>query len=393
MRLRIECGLCVALAIVATVLSEPARAQEDPRQAAMALEREGKIAEAEAAWKALAKQYPGRPEPLAELGLLEAKQQHYAEAIAWYKKAMAVNPALPGLRLNLGLAYFKANDYREAIQDLTPLLKAQPGDQRLTILIGMSHYGLEQFSEANPLLRQAADKDPQNATLLLTLAHSCLLSNQYPCVMDAYHRIVGLNAESAEADMLVGEALDAMKDADGAVREFRTAATVNPKEPNVHFGLGYLLWKKNDYTAAASEFKAELENDPQHLQAMLYLADSDVQMNRLDEAEALLERLDQANAGSYQQHLDLGIVYAGQGKNEAAQVEYQKAVRLNPSEASAHWRLARLYRAMGRTQDAKAEFEKTKRVNQAEDERLLKIMSASPGKQSPPSRAPAEPNP
>src|SRR5579863_7887497 len=130
MRLRIECGLRVALAIVAAGFPVPARAQEDPRQAAIALEREGKIAQAEAAWKALATQYPGRPEPLAELGLLEAKQQHYDEAITWYKKAMAVNPALPGLRLNLGLAYFKASDYREAIEDLTPLLKAQPDDQR-----------------------------------------------------------------------------------------------------------------------------------------------------------------------------------------------------------------------------------------------------------------------
>jgi len=392
MRLRIQCGLCVALAIMAAGSPVPACAQEDPRQAAIALEREGKIAEAEAAWKALAEQNPERPEPLAELGLLEAKQQHYVEAITWYKKAMAVNPALPGLRLNLGLAYFKASNYREAIEELTTLLKAQPDDQRLTILIGMSYYGLEQFSEANALLKQAADRDPQNATLLLTLAHSCLLSNQYPCVVDTYHRIIGLNAESAEADMLVGEALDAMKDGDGAVREFRAAATVNPKEPNVHFGLGYLLWKKSDYAAAASEFKAELENDPQHVQAMFYLADSDVQMNRLDEAEALLEKLDRANASSYQQHLDLGIVYAGQGKNEAALVEYQKAVKLKPSEASAHWRLARLYRAMGRTQEAKAEFEKTKHMNKAEDERLLKIMSAPPGKQSPASSAPAEPN-
>lgn len=392
MRLPIKYGLSAALAIVAVGSPSQACGQEDPTQAAMALERQGKIADAEAAWKALAKQYPARPEPLAELGLLEAKQQHYAVAITWYKKAMAVNPALTGLRLNLGLAYFKAGAYEEAIEELTPLLRAQPDDQRLTILIGMSHYGLEQFTEADPLLKQAADRDPQNAALLLTLAHSCLLSNRYPCVVDAYHRIIALNSESAEADMLVGEALDAMKDSDGAVREFRAAATVNPKEPNVHFGLGYLLWKKNDFAGAASEFKAEIENDPQHVQAMLYLADSDVQMNRLDEAETLLEKLDRTHADSYKQHLDLGIVYAEQGKNEAALAELQRAVKLDPSEASAHWRLARLYRAMGRTQDAQAEFEKTKRVNQAEDERLLKMMSAPPGKQSLAPSTPASPS-
>ena len=393
MRFRIECGLCVTLAVVAALGAATACAQEDPGQAATALERQGKIADAEAAWRALARQYPTRPEPLAELGLLEAKQQHYGEAITWYKKAMAVNPELPGLRLNLGLAYFKAADYKAAIAELTPLLKAKPDDQRLTILVGMSHYGLEQFREADPLLKQAADRDPQNATLLLTLAHSCLLSNQFPCVIDAYHRLIGLNSESAEADMLVGEALDAMKDTDGAVREFRAAAGANPKEPNVHFGLGYLLWKKDDYAGAVPEFKAELDNDPQQYQAMLYLADCDVQMNRLDEAETLLRRLEEANVGSYKQHVDLGIVYEEQRKNEAALAEFQRAVKLNPSDASVHWRLARLYRAMGRNQEAKAEFQKTKGANEAEDQRLLKIMSTVPDNRVPGSKVPTEPTP
>jgi len=393
MGFRIGCGLYVALAFMAGICSRQACAQEDPGQAAMALERQGKIVEAEAAWKALEKKYPGRPEPLAELGLLEAKQEHYAEAIAWYKKAMAVNPALPGLRLNLGLAYFKAGAYKSAIEELEPLYKEQPDDQRLTILIGMSHYGLEQFREADPLLKEAADRDPQNATLLLTLAHSCLLSNQYPCVMDAYHRLIGLNSESAEADMLVGEALDEMKDKEGAIREFRAAVAANPKEPNVHFGLGYLLWTKSDYTEAAKEFQTELDNDPQHSQAMLYLADSDIQMSNLDDARTLLEKLEKTGQGSAKGCLDLGIVYADQGHDLEALAEFQKAAKLAPSDVNAHWRMGRLYRAMGRTAEAKAEFDKAKTLNQVADERLLKIMSTLPAsKPSRPVEKPASPN-
>ena len=195
-------------------------AQTDPGQVAFSLEREGRLPEAEAAWSAIAKQYPTNPEPLAHMGLIESRQGHYAEAIKFYTRAMALNPRMPGLQLNLGLAFFKAGDYKRAIAELDPMLKAQPDNQQLVVLIGMSHYGLEQFSQASPLLKQASDRDPANLTLLLTLAHSCLLSHQYPCVVDAYHRLVTLNAESAEADMLVGEALDEMKDPVGAIREF-----------------------------------------------------------------------------------------------------------------------------------------------------------------------------
>jgi tetratricopeptide (TPR) repeat protein len=310
--------------------------------------------------------------------LIESKQEHYAEAIKFYERAFALNPAMPGLRLNLGLALFKAGEYRETIADLDPLLKAQPDDQRLTILMGMSQYGLGHFAEASPLLHQASVRDPQNLSLLLTLAHSCLLSNQYPCVIDAYHRLIALNAESAEADMLVGEALDEMKDPEGAIREFHAAVAANPGEPNVHFGLGYLLWTKGQYPDAAQEFQAELANDPQHVQAKLYLADAKMQMSQMDEARSLLEQVGKSDSNITMQHLDLGIVYADLDRKQEAKTEFETAVKLAPKNINAHYRLARLYRSMGMAAQAKIEFDKASGLNKAEDDRLLKIMSTIP---------------
>ena len=383
-----ESKLVLCLALFVAGCSLLIAAQGDPGQVAFSLEKQGKIAEAEAAWNALAKQYPSNPEPIAHLGLLEARQGHYAEAITYYRKAIALNPQMPGLRLNLGLALFKQGDYQKAIQQLDPLQKAQPGDLRLNILLGMSHYGLGQFATAAPYLKSASEQDTQNLTLLLTLAHSCLLSNQYPCVLDAYHRIIALNAESAEADMLVGEALDEMKDRDGAIREFRAAIAANPKEPNVHFGLGYLLWTKAAYAEAAEQFQAEIANDPTHFLATLYLADSDVQMGKGEEARPLLEKLVKVDPENAKAHLDLGAVYADQGEKEKAVPEFQAAARLAPQDVNAHWRLARLYKSMGRTAEAKAEFDKTGTLNKAADEHLLKIMSKIPVGAPP---APADP--
>jgi len=353
-------------------------AQTDPGQVAFSLERQGKLVEAEAAWSALARQYPRNPEPLAHMGLIESRQEHYAEAIKYYRRAMALNPAMPGLRLNLGIALFKAGDYQQAIQELEPLLKAQPDNQQLAILIAMSHYGLKQFDKATPLLKTASGQDPQNTTLLLTLAHSCLLSSQYPCVVDAYHRLIDLNAESAEADMLVGEALDEMNDPEGAVRELRAAVAANPKAPNVHFGLGYLLWKKGQYPEAVEQFQKELDNDPRHVRALLYLADAKMQMNQMDDAQSRLEEIEKIDPDIAMQHLDLGIVYADTGRKEDARAQFEAAIKLSPKNVNAHYRLARLYRSMGMTAEAKDEFDKASSLNKAEDDRLLKVMSAIP---------------
>ena len=259
-----------------------------------------------------------------------------------------------------------------------PLIKAQPDDQRLNVLIGMSYYGLAEYKMASPYLKRAAELDSANLALLLTLAHSCLLSNQYPCVLDSFHKIVSLNAESAEADMLVGEALDEMKDPDGAMRQFRAAVQTNPRQPNAHFGLGYLLWTKGQYAEAAKEFQAELDNDPQHAHAMLYLADSDIQINRSEEATPLLEKLTKLDPGDSMAHRDLGILYAEHDRTQDAVAEFKTAIKLAPNDVNAHWRLGRLYRSMRLTALAKAEFDKANSLNKQEDQRLLKVMSTLP---------------
>ena len=234
------------LAMAASHCAGQTTVADQQHQAALALEQHGENVEAEAAWRAYLKVHPSSSEAYAHLGLLEARQERYKDAVPLYRRALELDSRVPGLRLNLGLALFKAGEMKEALQEFYPLLKSAPPSssdrQRLVILIGMCYYGLEEYAKATPYIKEAAASDPQNLALRLTLAHSCLWSKQYQCVLDTYHEILMLNAESAEADMLAGEALDELKNYAGAIEQFRAAVKANPQEPDVHFGLGYLLW-------------------------------------------------------------------------------------------------------------------------------------------------------
>ncbi len=269
---------------------------------------------------------------------------------------------MQGLEMNLGLAYFKANQFPDAIKTFSDEIKREPPNsptaQRLTILLGMSHYAMGDYFVAIPYLQRAAKEDPQSLPLRLTLAHSCLWSKQYDCVMEAYKEILALNAESAEADMLAGEALDAKGDDAGAIEQFRAAATANPKEPNVHFGLGYLLWKEQHFAEAAKEFQAELDNDPADQRARAYLGDSLVELNQYEQAQPELEKAatDSQTAAMAMVHRDLGVIYAEAGRKEEAANELLKAIALDPKDVSPHWRLGRLYQSMGKKDEAREEF-------------------------------------
>jgi len=372
-------AICVILGVASMNL--PLCSQEAPTQRATPsqLDQHESGTESEAALIASSKAQPNDPVPLARLGLLEARQGHLPQAIAFYRRAMVLKPNMSGLRLNLGLALFKDGQYKEAVPIFTALLRSEPPSspekQRLDVLVGMSHYGLAEYRAAVPYLKQAADRDTQNLPLLLTLAHSCLLSKQYPCVLDAYHRIIAHNAESAEADMLVGEALDEMKDTSGATREFRAAVQANPKEPNAHFGLGYLLWTQLQYQEAAQEFQAELENTPDHPKAMLYLADSDLKLNRSEDARPLLERVVSIEPTNSMGRLDLGIVYAEADLEENALNEFKAAAALTPDDVNIHMWLGRVYRSMGKSGAARTEFDKAKNLKRASHDGLITVMS------------------
>jgi tetratricopeptide (TPR) repeat protein len=386
----------LSLALISFLLAAPAFAQNAAnanaalsRETALNMEQQGRLTDAEAAWRAILKAQPGNAEALAHLGLIASHQEDYKDGAVYYRKALAVNPKLPGVRLNLGLALFKSGEMKEAVPVFTQLLKSaapdSPDAQRYTILLAMSHYGAQDYAQAVPLLKQAAARDPQNLTLLMTLAHSCLWSKQYPCVLDTYHEILALNAESAEADMLAGEASDELHDHGDAIEQFRAAVKANPNEPEVHFGLGYLLWTQKHLDEAATEFQAELANDPKHAQSMLYLGDTYLQLNQPEKARPFLEQAEQADPSQWRVHLDLGILAADAGQSDEALRQLTLADKQQPAEVSVHMRLGRLYKATGKNAEAKAEFDKAATLTNAADEVLVRQMR--------PKNPPAEPAP
>jgi tetratricopeptide (TPR) repeat protein len=362
---------------------------DNRRSAALALEHQGRLSDAEAAWQAIAKIHPDDAEAYAHLGLLEAHQEHYKEAVPFYLRALALNPKMPELRLNLGLAYFKAGELNSAVRIFTPLLHetadGSPEALRLTTLIGLADYGTGAYRAAIPHLKKATAADPQNMPFRLMLAHSCLWSKEYQCVLDVYREILIFNPESAEADMLAGEAYDEMKNEPRAIEQFQAAVKADPKEPNVHFGYGYLLWRVLKFDEAEKEFRSELANNPEHALALTYLADAEIHLNHSEEAATYLQNAIRVNPSIALAHLDLGVVYRGQGRNDDALRELKAAESLSPDEPQIHWHLGRLYQSMGQKAEARVEFAKTQSLQKASNQSLVEKLRRAQSK-------PGEPN-
>lgn len=356
-------------------------AQDGEASRAAQMMQAGDFPGAEHIWRQLAKSHPLNAIVHANLGVVLAQENKLAEAVTEYRRSLQLKPNQPEVQSNLAIAEFKQGHFENTIGVLKQVAKQKLDDQRSTILIGMSYYGLHQYQQAAEFLRTAVQHDPSNLELKNVLAQSCLWSRHYDCAMAQFKDMLAINPESAQAHMLLAEALDGMGKTDEAIQELEDTARSSPREPVLHFELGYLYYKQGEYDKASSELQTELANNPGYAQAYVYLGDIAFRTNNDEAAQKYLNKALGLEPASRLAHFDTGCIYMKQGKNQEAIGAFRRAIELDPSQPDAHYRLARVYSAMGQNQQAAKELAKTKQLHQKADDSLIEKISGERGRQ------------
>ena len=346
---------------------------------AVALEQQGKLPEAAQAWRVVVRRNPHDAAAFASLGLVLSREEKFEEAVSAYHKAIALNPELPGVQLNLGLAEFKQGRFGDAIAPLRAALVADPGSRQAQTLLGLSYYGAKRFEEAVRQLKLAA----RAVSRQYGIAPECWRKaacrpGNTPAHSTNFARFSKKDPNSAAAHILAGEALDGLSRTPEAIAEFQAAAATSPREPNVHFGLGYLHWKMRQYDDASTEFEQELVNDPDHAQALAYLGDIEMKRNNPEKALSLLRKAVERRNDLRIAYLDMGVILAQQNHHQEALAALQHAERLDPAQPDAHLRLGRLYQVMGDKPAAQKEFARLRELHQKADDDIASKMSGPP---------------
>ena len=384
-------GRIVRLAVpllLFTVFAFSVFAQSDSSrpEAALALEREGKLSQAVEAWREVVKSSPRNAAAWASLGVDLSHLQQYREASESYRKALAIDPKLPGIQLNLGLAEFKSNNFVAAIPPFRAALSEDPKNMQARTLLGLSYYGSGKFPDAVKHLSIASAADPINAELHNVLAQSCLSAKNYDCAKREYSWILKNTPESSSSHMLLGEAMDGLGKTPEAIAEFEAAAKADSHAPNVHFGLGYLYWKLRRYDAAAAAFEAELANDPKNAQTLAYLGDVELKRENPDKALPLLEQAVAIREDLRIAQLDRGVLLTQKKAYPEALTALKRAEQLDPGNPEVHYRLARLYQATGDVPMAQKEFAKVQQLHRKSEEDMADQMTGAKTGNRPPSR-------
>jgi tetratricopeptide (TPR) repeat protein len=359
-----------------------ALSQADTARQAIQLMQAGKFHDAELLWRQVVQADPKSAAAHANLGVTLSALDDISQAAAQYRKSLQLEPNQPGVSFDLGVAEFRQGHFAEAIPPLEAVRKKHD-DPRLPLLIGMSYFGLHEYGRAVPLLTQASAAQPRNLELHRVLANSCLWSSNYDCALSEFKTILTTNPDSAQAHMMMAEALDAMGRTPEALEELRAGERLSPTEPMLHFELGYLEYKQHDLQNATLEFKREVELNPGSALAYAYLGDIALQNNDNIKAAELLKKSINLQNDLRLAYFDLGCVDENQNHDQDAIHSFERAEALDPSQPDAHYRLARLYRATGQHQKAQAEFAKTRSLHAKRQDTLIQQVSGANQTQSP----------
>ena len=306
---------------------------------------------------------------LANLGIAYAQQKEFPEAIQAYGQALALDPENATTLINLGLAYMKTNRPKEASAQFARSLMTDPQNAKALELLAYAHFDLGDYALAGyeaGLVHQASPGDPTAAYILGASYMRMGMNVQAIPLIDSSLSQV----KSAEAFMILGEALLGVKNWQGALEAFRKAEKMDPTLPGIYANLGAGLAAMAELDQAKAAFLKELARDPDNFKGNYLLG----QLDRVqgDNADALkyLEKANELQSDNPGPAYELSVLAVQSQDYSKALASLESILQKYPSLTDAHVLLAQVYYRLHKTQEAMKERAIAAALQEADHARL-----------------------
>ena len=377
-------------ALPATALQIPQQSIEHLAARAEQLENEGKLEDAESAYREILKIDPRSIAALNRLGAIAVRRGQFSAGIRHYKQALDLNPSEFATNLNLGIAFIKRQDYASAVPSLERAARAAPENFQARELLAGALVGQNDFSRAVPHLEKASELNPNDLGTLYLLERSYLETKQFQKALPTFERLQSLDPNSAWVRILRGQAEDALGNYPKAIEEFEGARRQLPRDATVRFSLGFMYWKTRRLAEAQSEIEEALKLDPEFEEAKYYLADTYILEEKPTAALPLLAALLHRQPLDARALSDQGKALEKLNRDTEAARAYEGCLRVDPERADVHYRLARVYKKLKRSDDYVRELATAQRLQKKKRDEQETLMQAS-GARGDPTRQGGQP--
>ena len=217
---------------------------------AVALQRQGKLRDAEKVFTRVLKAAPDHFDALNLLGTVKAQLGRMGEAHRLLSAAVKINPRAAGAWANLGQVL----------------------------------HALKRNDEALESLDKARALDPADLAILNQHANALLSAGRAEQALAEFQELLARAPQHPETRLNCGIAYAALGRHQEAVAEFDAALAAMPFHPGVHYNRGLALYELGRYAAALGAHDRALASAPEHAGAWLHRGRALAALNRLDEA-------------------------------------------------------------------------------------------------------------
>jgi predicted O-linked N-acetylglucosamine transferase (SPINDLY family) len=258
---------------------------------AMMLHRQGKLADAENAYRRILDQTPGQLDALQLLGVIEYQKGNFREAVGLLERAAGLAPREAGILNNLGLAMLALDRAAEALGHLDRALAAKSNFPEALNNRGNALRALGRHEEAAASYRRAIRCRPDFAEALHNLGVALLELQRPRDALETLDRALALVPNNGEAHYWRGNALLTLDRSEEALATYRHALRLRPDIPEAHYNLGNLLLDLGRPAEALAAFDAALRLRPGYIEALYNRGGALQDLRRHEEAAATYARL------------------------------------------------------------------------------------------------------
>ncbi|HEV8383961.1 MAG TPA: tetratricopeptide repeat protein [Candidatus Acidoferrales bacterium] len=224
----------------------------------------------------------------------------------------------------------------------------QSPDSGTTIAnLGYIHYLHGHVDESIEFYHRAIQLNPERALTHNNLGNSYSAKNQLDEAIASLRRAIELKPDYYSAWLNLGLVYAKKQDWDHAIECYQKSLELKPDFPEAWTALGLAQWSKKQPQDAIASYRHAVAANPEYVEAHINLASALSETGATDEAvEHLLTVLRLQPNGPYASiaHFNLGINYERKQMWKAAQVEYERALMLNPGFSQARQKVE-YYRA------------------------------------------------
>ena len=289
------------------------------------------------------------------LGVMHAQAQRFSRAAELFAEASDADPEFPQVQYSLGVAYFNAQQYDKATGPLTRALAADAGNVSIRRMLGLAWFQAENYIKAAELLATdpARDSDP---SLQFAYATALVRTGRAEEAQPVFDRLLERHGDSAELQVLLGQAHAHQGDYTAAIESLRRALQLQPKVAEANTTLGIIYLKQGRLPEAREALRTELATHPNDARARQTLATVLDLEGDYDQALEVLRPLVRAKPDFADGRYLFGKVLLAKGAAAEAVEELRAAVRLAPEDANAHYQLGQAYQKLGQSDLAEQHF-------------------------------------